>query len=89
MSRPTLGIVYGGYDLWEVPVLPIVDLNDDGIVDVVDLMMLIDSWGTDDTLRDIGPMPWGDGIVDVHDLIVLGEHMAEAKATTEEGDSVE
>ena len=27
---------------------------------------------------DIGPMPWGDGIVDVQDLIVLAEHLFEA-----------
>jgi hypothetical protein len=26
---------------------------------------------------DIGPMPWGDGIVDVQDLIVLAEHLFE------------
>jgi hypothetical protein len=28
-------------------------------------------------LCDIGPMPWGDGIVDVQDLIVLAEHLFE------------
>jgi len=26
---------------------------------------------------DIGPIPWGDGIVDVQDLIVLTEHLFE------------
>jgi len=36
---------------------------------------MIDHWGEDYSLCDIGPMPWGDGIVDVRDLIVLAEHM--------------
>jgi hypothetical protein len=31
--------------------------------------------GTDEPLCDIGPMPWGDGIVDVQDLIVLAQHL--------------
>jgi hypothetical protein len=44
-------------------------------LDLVDLVMLIDSWGTDDTFCDIGPMPWGDGVVDVEDLIVLAEYL--------------
>ena len=26
---------------------------------------------------DIGSMPWGDGIVDIEDLIVLAEHLFE------------
>jgi hypothetical protein len=33
--------------------------------------MLIDNWGMDETLYDIGPMPWGDGVVDVEDLKVF------------------
>jgi len=32
---------------------------------------LIDAWGTDNTLYDIGPMPWGDGVVDIEDLKVF------------------
>ena len=67
----------GGYDLWQVPIIPIVDLNGDGIVDAADLTIIVDNWGTDDPLCDIGPMPWGDGIVDVQDLIVLAEHLFE------------
>jgi len=38
---------------------------------------MVDHWGTDEQLYDIGPMPWGDGIVDVQDLIVLAEHLFE------------
>jgi hypothetical protein len=37
--------------------------------------MMVDHWGTGDPLCDIGPMPWGDGIVDVQDLTVLAEHL--------------
>ena len=68
---------YGGGDLFQVAVRPIVDFNSDGITDLVDLVMLIDNWGTDDTLYDIGPMPWGDGVVDVEDLKVFIMHWEE------------
>ena len=67
----------GGYDLWQAPIIPIVDLNSDGIVDSADMCIVVDNWGTDNQLCDIGPMPWGDGIVDVEDLIVLAEHLFE------------
>ena len=55
----------------------IIDLNNDGIVDSTDMAIMVDHWGTDNSLRDIGPMPWGDGVVDVEDLIVLAEHLFE------------
>jgi len=67
----------GGYDLWQVSIVPIVDFNGDGIVDSTDMCIMVDYWGTDEPLCDIGPMPWGDGIVDVQDLIVLAEHLFE------------
>jgi hypothetical protein len=65
----------GDLDMMQAPILPIVDLNSDGIVDSADMCIMIDYWGTDERLCDIGPMPWGDGIVDVRDLIVLAEHL--------------
>jgi hypothetical protein len=65
------------WDLWQSTISPIVDLNGDGIVDSTDLCIMVDPWGTDYSLCDIGPMPWGDGIVDVQDLIVLAEHLFE------------
>jgi hypothetical protein len=65
---------YGGYDLWQAPIIPTVDFNSDGIIDLVDMVMLIDNWDTSDTLFDIGPMPWGDGVVDIEDLKVFVEH---------------
>jgi hypothetical protein len=57
--------------------IPIVDLNGDGIVSDTDICIMIDHWRTDYTWCDIGPMPWGDGIVDVQDLVVLSEHLFE------------
>jgi hypothetical protein len=65
----------GRDDIWQVSLEPIVDLNSDGIVDSADICIIIDGWGTDEPLCDVGPMPWGDGIVDVQDLIVLAEHL--------------
>jgi len=67
----------GGCDFWQVSIEPVVDFNGDGIVDAADICIMVDHWGTDETLCDIGPMPWGDGIVDVQDLIVLAEHLFE------------
>lgn len=67
----------GNWDIWQVSITPIVDLNSDGIVDADDMCIVVDNWGTDNSLCDIGPMPWGDGIVDVEDLVVLAEHLFE------------
>jgi hypothetical protein len=61
----------GSADLWQAPIIPIVDFNGDEIVDIEDLVILIEHWGTNETLCDIGPMPWGDGVVDAADLEVL------------------
>jgi hypothetical protein len=46
----------------------IVDFNGDGIVDAADMCIMVDHWGTDNFLCDIGPMPSGDGVVNVEDL---------------------
>ncbi len=64
----------GAYDLWQAPILPMVDFDRDGKVALGDLTFLVESWGTDDPLCDVGPMPWGDGVVDEADLEVLMEH---------------
>ncbi len=73
-SRPGSGVFS---DLWQVSIDPVVDLNADGIVDSADMCIIVDNWGTDNSLCDIGPMPWGDGVVDVQDLIILAEHLFE------------
>jgi len=63
--------------MYEVPIVPIVDFNGDGIVDRADMYIMVDHWGQNYPLCDIGPTPLGDGIVDIQDLIVLAEHLFE------------
>ena len=53
------------------------DFNGDGIVDSIDMCMLVEHWQTDYPLCDIAPPPFGDGIVDVQDLIAVAEHLFE------------
>ena len=62
---------YGSSDIWQASIIPIVDFNVDSKVDLDDLRLLIDNWGTDKTLYDIGPYAWGDGKVDIEDLKVF------------------
>ena len=61
----------GYYDIWQVSILPIVDFNGDGNIDTDDLLILIDNWGQNEPLCDIGPTPYGDDIVDIKDLEVF------------------
>ncbi len=61
----------GAWDIYQAPIIPIVDFNSDGKVDIDDLVILIEHWETDEPLCDIGPMPWGDGVVDRADVEVL------------------
>jgi serine/threonine protein kinase/Tol biopolymer transport system component/predicted negative regulator of RcsB-dependent stress response len=72
LDPPTLW--YADNTTWEAyqaPILPVVDFSGDKRVDLVDLVMLIDDWGKSKSVRDIGPMPWGDGKVDIEDLKVF------------------
>ena len=55
----------------------VVDFNGDELIDLLDLEQLISNWGTDDQLYDIGPMAWGDGVVDIEDLKVLARYIGE------------
>ena len=66
---------FGGADLWQAAIEPAVDLNGDGIVDSADMCIIIDNWGTDEPLCDIAPMLWGDGVVNIQDLIALAEQL--------------
>ena len=74
-SRPETSAFFQNSDIWYASIIPIVDLNGDGKVDWVEVSQMVDVWGTNDSLCDIAPMPWGDGVVDVEDLKVLGEHI--------------
>jgi len=68
----------GGSDLWQVKILPVVDLNGDGKVDLKDLRKLAQYWGQNEPSCDIAPLPNGDGIVDDQDLMVLAEYLLKA-----------
>jgi len=68
---------FGQHDIYQAPIIPIVDFNGDGFVDTADMCIMVDYWGTDESLCDIGPTPLGNGIVDIQDLIVLAEHLFE------------
>ncbi len=63
------------YDLWQIQVLPILDFNEDGKVDEKDYLALTQHWGQNDSRYDIGPMGWGDGVVDAKDQRVFLETM--------------
>jgi Tol biopolymer transport system component len=79
---------YGSRDLWQAPIIPIVDFNSDGNIDTDDLLIMINNWGTDESLCDIGPMPWGDGVVDIEDLKVFIKYWEQENIpqTTENGE---
>lgn len=64
-----------GADLWMAPIIPIVDFNGDGKVDTKDFALLVADWGKSNSVCDIGPFAWGDGIVDTCDLSVLLKEM--------------
>ena len=61
----------GNADLWQVSIEPMVDFNGDDQVNIQDLIILIQHWGQHESACDMGPMPWGDGVVDAADLEVL------------------
>lgn len=61
----------GSWDNWQAPIIRNCDLNADGAVDEQDILVMRLYWGQDYPLCDIGPFPWGDGIVDGEDLKVL------------------
>jgi hypothetical protein len=65
----------GGSDIWQVPIIPILDLNGDLKIDLADMQIILDHWGENYSLCDIGPTPFGDCIVDIQDMIVLAENL--------------
>jgi len=62
---------YGRWDIWQAPIIPLVDFNGDGIVDLKDFSKLAQYWSQNKSSVDVGPMPWGDGSVDIQDVAVL------------------
>jgi hypothetical protein len=65
---------YGDHDIYQASINPVVDLNGDGNIDTDDLLIMMANWSTDNSLCDIGPMPWGDGVVDWKDVEVFIEY---------------
>jgi len=65
----------GGADIWQVDLVPLVDLNGDGTVNQTDEEVLQRHWGQDQRCCDIGPSAAGDGVVDDRDLAVLTDYM--------------
>jgi len=65
----------GNVDLWQVSIEPVCDFNNDNKVDLADMHIMVDNWGRNYPLCDIGPTPFGDGVVDIHDMMVLAEHL--------------
>jgi len=65
----------GGTDIWQAPIMSILDLNGDFKIDLEDMQIILDHWGENYSLCDIGPTPLGDCIVDIQDMIVLAENL--------------
>jgi hypothetical protein len=68
---------WGPCSVYQTTLTPTVDFNGDGKVDGADLRIMVENWGTDEPWCDIGPMPWGDGIVDTQDLLVLSRYVGQ------------
>ncbi len=62
---------YGNHDIWQSSIIPVDDFNVDGKVDAKDMGILINHWGRNEPVCDIGSFAWGDGVVDEKDLAVL------------------
>jgi len=78
-SRPGSGIIiYSSIEEYDMGLgVPSPDFNGDGMIDSIDICILVEHWQTDYALCDIAPPPFGDGIVDVQDLIAVAEHLFE------------
>ncbi len=63
------------FNIRQIEVTPVVDSNGDAKVDGLDLMIPGTHWGQDYPPCDIAPLPLGDGIVDVRNLLTLAAYM--------------
>jgi hypothetical protein len=61
--------------LASVAVADAADFNADRMIDGADISVLVDHWHQSEPAYDIAPPPFGDGIVDVQDLIVVADHL--------------
>ncbi len=76
-DRPT---AWGPCSIYQTTITPVLDFNGDGNVDDVEVRRLLENWGKDEPLCDIGPTPFGDGVVDMQDLAVLTRDASEKLA---------
>jgi Tol biopolymer transport system component len=67
----------GACNVYQTTIAPVVDFDGDGKVDEAEVHALMDNWGKDEPLCDIGPTPFGDGVVDMQDLAVLTRYAAQ------------
>jgi hypothetical protein len=65
----------GAWDNYQAAIVPNCDFTGDGKVDATDLALLVADWGKSNSVCDIGPFAWGDGVVDEKDLKVLMESL--------------
>jgi hypothetical protein len=65
---------HGSGDIWQVPIIPVVDFNGDGVVNFKDFCELAHYWSADESSVDIGPLPFGDYRVDYKDLAVFTDY---------------
>jgi Tol biopolymer transport system component len=65
---------FGGWDLWQVSIEPVVDFNDDGRTNFKDFCELANYWSADESSVDIAPLPLGDNKVDYKDLAVFTDY---------------
>lgn len=71
----TMGVGTGTWEYWQAPIIPVVDFNGDGKVDGKEVLDIVEHFGQNDSLYDIGPSALGDGVVDADDLIVLADYI--------------
>jgi len=73
-TRPDVSTTGNG-DSYQALILPVTDFNGDGNVDGTEVMAIVAHLGLDDPVCDIGPTAFGDGVVDLNDLIVLAGYI--------------
>jgi Tol biopolymer transport system component len=59
------------HDIWQVPIIPKVDIDGDGKVNISDVEFLVQDWGPGRSPADIAPSPFGDEQVNKADLDIL------------------
>lgn len=52
-----------------------VDFNADKVIDKADVTAMVNFWHQEQPAYDVAPPPFGDGIVDVQDLVLVADHL--------------